>query len=363
MTTNSRLIWKLFSSCHIVKGHSRGLIVDIQRGVYYTIPLSMIDFIELFQDTSIDSTLNKFTNEERSIIEDYFHFLRVNELIFECDKQLVQNFQKPDISFFYPATISNAILEFKRIDFGRVKTVLQQLSDLLCYNWTLKLYFNISEPDLDQLLSIFNFYEPQDVTLILSNEIKFDIKKLKSKFNFITAIIMSSSKLEYNIFDTESNTRIVHSSENIIDSKYCGVVNQFYFTLSLPHYTESLHHNTCLNRKIAIDVDGNIKNCPSMKESFGNIKDTTLEEAINKPGFKKYWNITKDQITKCKDCEFRHVCTDCRAYLENPDDIYAAPLKCGYNPYTCEWEEWSSNPMKQQAIDYYGLRPLMKNEK
>jgi SPASM domain peptide maturase of grasp-with-spasm system len=149
---------------------------------------------------------------------------------------------------------------------------------------------------------------------------------------------------------------IISTQESINSSASCGVVHPAYFTMNIPHYTESLAHNTCLNRKISIDIEGNIKNCPSMKESFGNIKDTTLEEAINKPGFKKYWNITKDQITKCKDCEFRHVCTDCRAYLENPDDMYSAPLKCGYDPYTCEWEEWSTNPLKQQAIAHYGMR-------
>lgn len=39
--------------------------------------------------------------------------------------------------------------------------------------------------------------------------------------------------------------------------------------------------------------------------------------------------------------------------------MYAKPLKCGYNPYTCEWEEWSTNPLKQQAIDYYGMREVL----
>lgn len=102
------------------------------------------------------------------------------------------------------------------------------------------------------------------------------------------------------------------------------------------------------------------KNCPSMKESYGNIKDTTLIEALEKPGFKKYWNITKDQINVCKDCEFRYICTDCRAYLEDPDDIYSKPLKCGYNPYTCEWEEWSTNPLKEKAIKHYGMEDLVK---
>lgn len=67
-----------------------------------------------------------------------------------------------------------------------------------------------------------------------------------------------------------------------------------------------------------------------------------------------------DQIHICKDCEFRHICTDCRAYIEDPDDIYSKPLKCGYNPYTGEWAEWSTNPLKQKAIQYYGMEELME---
>jgi SPASM domain peptide maturase of grasp-with-spasm system len=97
-----------------------------------------------------------------------------------------------------------------------------------------------------------------------------------------------------------------------------------------------------------------------MKESYGNIKDTSLATAISSSGFKQYWSVTKNQVTKCKDCEFRHVCTDCRAYLENPDDPCAAPLKCGYDPYTCEWQDWSANPLKQQAIVHYGMQSLTK---
>ena len=100
-----------------------------------------------------------------------------------------------------------------------------------------------------------------------------------------------------------------------------------------------------------------------MRESFGNINTTKLIDALSRPGFKKYWNITKDQISICKDCEFRHVCTDCRAYIENPDDIYSKPLKCGYNPYTCEWEEWSTNLLKGKAIEYYGMKDLVVNTK
>jgi hypothetical protein len=75
-----------------------------------------------------------------------------------------------------------------------------------------------------------------------------------------------------------------------------------------------------------------------MERSFGNIKDTTLQEAIEKPGFKELWFIHKDQIDVCKDCEFRHMCTDCRCFIKDPGNIYSQPAKCTYNPYICKWE-------------------------
>jgi SPASM domain peptide maturase of grasp-with-spasm system len=126
------------------------------------------------------------------------------------------------------------------------------------------------------------------------------------------------------------------TQNSILNQNSCGIISSKYFSTNLQHFTEAQKHNTCLNRKISIDVNGEIKNCPSMAKSFGNIKDTTLAEAIEKPGFKDLWEINKDKVHVCKDCEFRYICTDCRAYLENPEDIYSKPLKCGYNPYTAE---------------------------
>jgi len=48
-------------------------------------------------------------------------------------------------------------------------------------------------------------------------------------------------------------------------------------------------------------------------------------------------SITKDQVAVCRDCEFRYVCTDCRAYTQDADDPYSKPAKCTYDPYTATW--------------------------
>jgi SPASM domain peptide maturase of grasp-with-spasm system len=184
---------------------------------------------------------------------------------------------------------------------------------------------------------------------------KINDPRLKSLFLLESA----SSRIEY----TDTGKFVIYSTEKFDMIKGCGHISSDFFSLDILTYTESLHHNSCLNRKISIDAEGNIKNCPSMKESFGNIRDTTLAEAIEKPGFKKYWDINKDKIHVCKDCEFRYICTDCRAYVEDPEDIFSKPLKCGYNPYTGEWSEWSTNPLKQKAIDFYGMRDMVEDNK
>ncbi len=95
-----------------------------------------------------------------------------------------------------------------------------------------------------------------------------------------------------------------------------------------------------------------------MKDSYGNIRDRSLLEAIQAPGFKEKWGISKDHISVCRDCEFRYACSDCRAYLENPDDAFSKPLKCGYDPYSATWNEWRENPAKIVATKLYGIELL-----
>jgi SPASM domain peptide maturase of grasp-with-spasm system len=169
-----------------------------------------------------------------------------------------------------------------------------------------------------------------------------NISTFTLKFNSSYSYFTSSSTVNF----TKQNLKI----------SSCGKVNLEYFDTNLPKVLEAVNHNSCLHKKIAIDIEGNIRNCLSMPQNFGNIKDTRLEEALQHNDFKKYWNLTKDQIEVCKDCEFRYICTDCRAYTErshiNKEGLDTSkPLKCSYNPYTGEWEEWCTNSLKQKALN------------
>lgn len=353
----------LYANCIAVKGAKRSVICDLQRSHFIFIPNVLAD---LFID---DSTLNKieFSNrldeEDKLIFNEYLTLLESHDMIFYCSKSELKYFPKLSTVWDFPSLATNMIIDVNsesNLDFANI--IQRQLNEVNCRFIQVRAFSDIHLNQWQILSNLVEKSEVKSIEIIAKDNIAmrgFFESLITTNRKIKTLILHSSSKYIDEGSDERRHPALFITAEVIINSSHCGIIHHDYFVVNTKTYTESLHHNTCLNRKIAIDVDGNIKNCPSMKESFGNIRDITLAEAINKPGFQKYWNVTKDQITKCKDCEFRHICTDCRAYVDNPDDMYSAPLKCGYDPYTCEWEEWSTHPLKQKAIDYYGMRDIL----
>ncbi|RYD96521.1 MAG: grasp-with-spasm system SPASM domain peptide maturase [Sphingobacteriales bacterium] len=348
-------VLKVFSSCVLVAGSSRSLIIDAQRWKYYTIPNPMYELLKTYDGCPIQEVIRKEGTdpEALNILAEYFEFLFAHELIFECSRELAEHFVPIEEHFDPPATITNAIIAIEQFVAIDIATILLQLTDLGCYTLEIRINKPTQHATISKLLELCAAFELENLSLII--QLDTDIKTLegyKANFPFLNQVINYNQE-----FESREPAGITCTQKDLSQSNSCGLVGADFFTPTLQHYVEAVNHNSCLNRKVAIDATGNIRNCPGMRESFGNIRDTGLLQAINKPGFKKYWNITKDQVTKCKDCEFRYICTDCRAYLDKPDDPFSAPLKCGYNPYTSEWEEWSTNPLKQQAIDYYQMDP------
>ena len=134
-------------------------------------------------------------------------------------------------------------------------------------------------------------------------------------------------------------THIYFSPQQIHNEQCCGVISPLYFSMSMATFLEAQRYNTCLHKKISIDRKGRIKNCPSMATNFGSIASTSLEEVLQKTKFREFWEVTKDQTAICKDCEFRYICTDCRAFAApKQGQLYGKPSKCSYNPYEAKWE-------------------------
>lgn len=349
----------LHSNCICVKGANRSTICDLERKEIYFIPNEIIDVVELLKRQSIAELLEDYDTESQSVIQYYIDFLEKEELGFWTNNP--QFFPEISLKWEKPYKIITSIIDIEDSSNLEFSNIFNQLSDLAAFSIELRFYYAPSLEFLSDILLKTNGLRIRNIELILFYNEHLDFENLSSlfyKFGIVSKATIYNSNQDV-IKVCERGIRYIYVKQKITPNLHCGNINKDYFSINLETFTESQHHNTCLNRKISIDTDGNIKNCPSMAQSFGNIADTTLEEALAHPDFKKYWNVKKDQISVCQDCEFRHICTDCRAYLENPEDMYSKPLKCGYNPYTCEWEEWSTNPLKQKAIAYYGMEEIL----
>lgn len=344
------MIFKLFSNCKIVNGKFYASICDLQRSSFLLIPLELSTIL-------VESEITTKLLNKNKTLKEWIKFLEGKNLGFWSESH--ENFLDLNETWETPEIITNAIVEMDLIDVCFFSKILHELNILKCKFIELRFYSTIDMSKLLLLLSFANQTVIRNIILVVkySSELSLvgNIDEIFEYCNRIGLLVIHTCPSDYSIV----NSRVTHLEEPISNSNHCGIINYDYFAINIPTYTESLRHNSCLNRKISIDIEGNIKNCPSMTESFGNIRDTTLVEAIEKPGFKKYWDINKDKIHVCKDCEFRYICTDCRAYVEDPEDILSKPLKCGYNPYTGEWSEWSTNPLKQKAIDFYGMREMV----
>lgn len=337
------------------------MIVDLQGHLIYFIPNDLYSLLKKYDGFSLNNILKDFDKKNHITIKDYYSFLFFNELIFTTD--VPELFPSINTDWHDPSLINHCIIDYQDKIAENYYNAICELNELQCRSIQFRVFKHYDLSALEEIMKTIGNTTLVSVEFILPYSLKItenDILMFCDNHNRITNITIHSSSEEKQISSSEFSTPITYITTFLNSLLHCGNIRPSYFVPTLDTFTESQQHNTCLNRKIAIDANGDIKNCPSMTQSYGNIRDTTLAEAIEKPGFKDLWYIHKDQIGKCKDCEFRHICTDCRAYLENPDDLYSAPLKCGYDPYTCTWEEWSTNPLKQQAIEYYGMQELIK---
>jgi SPASM domain peptide maturase of grasp-with-spasm system len=337
----------------------------MQNNCFHFIPNSLYDLLETYNGKTIESIKQDFNHEYDAIIDEYFDFLIANQLIFFNPNPDL--FPKINTEWSSPSPITNAIVDHDTIihDFN---SLLPQFEMLKCSYIQLRFYSAISLGYILEVAQMLKEHQSRIVSVdfILPFYQDFDLAALQtlvSENSRIHSVILfdAPEDISHEPINDEMGY-IMQVRRNVLNEKHCGLINNEYFYSNIKLYAESQQYNTCLNRKIAIDRFGDIKNCPSMRESFGNINDTTLGAALSSPGFKKYWTIGKDQVSVCKDCEFRHVCTDCRAYTEEPGNAYAKPLKCGYDPYTNEWSEWSTNPLKQKAIAFYGMQELTKKD-
>jgi SPASM domain peptide maturase of grasp-with-spasm system len=339
-------MFQLFTSIKITEGYKRDLLLDLERETVQLIPKELTQFLKSLP------TKTTFTDIEEQTVFELFK----KEIIFECEVEQLDLFPTLSEEWDYPALITNAVVVISETTLHYLNYLCMELVNNGCFHVQFILDTPFKEKDLQKLLTIIKDSDLLGVGFILN--FYSDVHYTHFLDSILTVTIVNDDIIVFNCMDEPLKAK--HQQHfafrnGLYHTNQCGTICKANFSISQSFYTESLHHNTCLNRKVTIDADGNIRNCPSLATTFGNVKTNSLKESVSKSAFQNVWHLKKEDIAVCKDCEFRTICTDCRAFTEEPNNLYSKPLKCGYNPYTNHWEEWSTHQMKQQAMEFYGL--------
>lgn len=354
---------QLLPGCAVYEGVRRALIVNPVSTHFDIIPLAMSEVIDQASIQPLNEVYEAYGPDNEVVIDSYIELLTLKgyAVILDTADETLKASSNVFLEWNAPVSFTNAIIDFNSDLEDLYLASIKELGLLGCEMVQLRFLGVHDFAKVKQI--VLNAYGQgtfQGLSIVASIERcgledACELEDFVRQCPIITEIILYNASKD-DFYENKKYRFKVLMLKNEINRLSCGAVQPLYFAVNVSSYSESFSHNSCLNRKISIDFDGNIKNCPSLSESFGHIKNISLSESIAHPEFQKYWFVTKDQVSKCKGCEFRKVCTDCRAFVQNPGDLYAAPLKCGYNPDTCEWEEWSENPLKQKAILHYGLQ-------
>lgn len=331
----------LFACCLPVKGARRSSICDVQRGTFHFIPNALYHIVTAYRGWSREAILAEYDAAYIPTIEQYFDFLAEHELAYWTSEP--ERFPEMDLSWEAPEAIRNAILDLDDTSTHDLASVFAQLDDLYCKAVEIRYHDPVSLDEVEALLEPTTTGRLRGIQLILPyrdpEEGVWDLDRLVQLRNDHPRllVVVAYDAPTDDVQNTDDGAVLRRVEQTIRPTDHCGLVQPGSFAVTESSFIENMRHNSCLNRKISVDVNGEIKNCPTMPVSYGNVEETSLHSAIAQQSFRELWDINKDQIEVCKDCEFRYICTDCRAYVTDPDDRYSKPSKCTYDPYTATW--------------------------
>lgn len=336
--------FRLFANCIPVKGAKRSAVCDLQKNTIQLIPNDLYTILTNYQDCTYEEIMGAYDQDET--LDEYFNFLTDQALGFWTTSPSL--FPDLDLTWQAPTLVYNAIIDIDSESSHNLEAIFAQLDDLGCQHVQLRYYTSISQVALAQHLAPIKHSRLNSVELLLEYQSQEMIQFLFENYPRIYRIVVYNSPQTGSQTITTSSGQsllgeVIHLTHEVTSADHCGAIDPYFFAIDTKTFTEAQQFNTCLNGKIGIDARGEIKNCPSLETSFGNVSHTSLHQALLKKDFKTLWHINKDQVDTCKDCEFRYICTDCRAFIQNPTDIYSKPSKCQYDPYTATWASTASS--------------------
>ncbi len=330
-------IFHLFACNIAVAGASRSIICDLQRGAYYQIPLALYPLLTEHIGRTVGEIKAGFPPEDAATIDAALAMLVERELGFWLEGDAAA-FPPIDLHHDRPETINNAIIDVAAHSRHDYPALFAQLDELGCVHVELRCYHPIELDALDRLLEPSLRGRLRSIQLVVpyAGWADDDVERLCTRHARIASLSFHGAPARRTL-KLGRQWAVYWFTERIESADACGRIHPGYFSPNLATFSEAQQFNTCLSGKVGIDVDGEIKNCPSCTECFGDAATTPLRDVVQLDRFRHLGKVQRDQVEVCRDCEYRYICTDCRAFRSDPENPLSKPAKCSYDPYSGVW--------------------------
>ncbi len=340
----------LLPSTFITRGVNRSCIVDTEKSTFCVVPNTLAFLFEEKRTLNIKKALVNLESEECEIVNDYIFFLIENNFAVLLEKEISFG-SLDDKEIDIPASLYTVVIDTENFEglYRKIK-FFEEIPEAI----QLRLFFNVNMDILHNILNYLTVRGFRNIEILINHHNDNSVSnyaKVTATYEMLARLVVMGFNKNY----IDNDNRLIYSQYKLTDEHQCGKISDKLFMPNIQQITLSKGCNTCLYKKLSIDKNDNIKSCPSMKESLGIVGVDSFDKIMSSKDTQKFWHISKDQIKICKDCEFRRICTDCRAYTQSEDDLYSKPLKCGYDPFSGKWHDWRANPLNFKAITYYGL--------
>lgn len=156
--------------------------------------------------------------------------------------------------------------------------------------------------------------------------------------NFVKEIGMHYKKYDVirEVFGGKQSEHIPTNKELI----NCVSLTRPNFHITKKTFLNNQIRNTCWYGKISILENGDVVPCEFERSIvYGNICKNSLTEILKSSATKVCWFLDVSKIEKCKDCEYRFACKDCRPLgMAVCGNILTRNPRCHYNVYEGIWE-------------------------
>ncbi|EGN56157.1 hypothetical protein PRBRB14_05340 [Hallella multisaccharivorax DSM 17128] len=335
----------IFPDIIITQGVNRTMIYDTKKpGVFLYIPNLPFDIINAIREKSVEAIRRRCNSYDLQLFNDFLEFIVNNKFGTFVDD--ITCFPSISEEYYSPSDIEILVIDINDIE-HRYSYILSQLYGLCCQHLQLRFFSPVTIDSIQKVLVQLISFPWHSIELLVSYPLWENHEKITDflyEYPMVSVVVFNQPYTRFfNVnskYKHQSISSVLYTTQNFKKPTDCGVINKETLNCvsTLQSVLLSKKYNSCLYKKMFITQDGYIANCPCIPKYFGNIdKDNIdLEALINNSSFKDIWNISKDKIRTCCDCEYRYFCNDCRAFVNNNRD---KPIKCSYNPFTNNWDD------------------------